>query len=138
MANLVKSPLRYPGGKSKVVKFLAKFFPDFKELREPMCGGASITLYWVQIKPHARYIISDINYDLYCFWKELKENLDKLIKELLCIKNTYKDGKRLFYEISKIIDLMGGLLGGQSPPKQKMGFFKAEGLFSGWVGKIKK
>jgi len=99
MANLVKSPLRYPGGKSKVVKFLAKFFPDFKELREPMCGGASITLYWAQIKPHARYIISDINYDLYCFWKELKENPDKLIKELLRIKNTYKDGKRLFYEI---------------------------------------
>jgi hypothetical protein len=32
---------------------------------------------------------------------------------------------------------MGGLLGGRSPPKQKMGFFKAEGLISGWVGKIR-
>jgi len=30
---------------------------------------------------------------------------------------------------------VGGLLGGRSPPKQKMGFFKAEGLISGWVGK---
>jgi len=32
---------------------------------------------------------------------------------------------------------MGGLLGGRSPPSQKMGFFKAEGLISGWVGKIR-
>jgi len=29
-------------------------------------------------------------------------------------------------------------LGGRSPPKQKMGFFKAEGLISGWVGKYRK
>lgn len=50
---LIKSPLRYPGGKSKAVKFLSKFFHNFKELREPMCGGASITLYWVQKKPNA-------------------------------------------------------------------------------------
>jgi hypothetical protein len=33
---------------------------------------------------------------------------------------------------------MGGLLGGRSPPSQKIGFFKAEGLISGWVGKIRK
>jgi hypothetical protein len=33
---------------------------------------------------------------------------------------------------------MGGLLGGRSPTKQKMGFFKAEGLFLGWVGKYRK
>jgi uncharacterized protein len=32
---------------------------------------------------------------------------------------------------------LGGLLGGRSPPSQKMGFFKAKGLISGWVGKIR-
>jgi hypothetical protein len=32
----------------------------------------------------------------------------------------------------------GGTIRGRSPPKQKMGFLKAEGLFSGWVGKMKK
>ena len=31
----------------------------------------------------------------------------------------------------------GGFNGGRSPPSQKMGFFKAEGLISGWVGKIR-
>jgi DNA adenine methylase len=101
---LISSPLRYPGGKSKVVKFLAKFFPEFKELREPMCGGASITLYWVQIKPSARYIISDINYDLYCFWKELKYSADKLIREVRLIKKSYKDGRKLFEELMQSRD----------------------------------
>jgi hypothetical protein len=31
----------------------------------------------------------------------------------------------------------GGNLRGAKPPSQKMGFFKAEGLISGWVGKIR-
>jgi len=33
--------------------------------------------------------------------------------------------------------LFGGNLRGAKPPSQKMGFFKAEGLISGWVGKIR-
>jgi hypothetical protein len=39
-------------------------------------------------------------------------------------------------KISENYCFVGGLLGGRSPPSQKMGFFKAEGLFLGWVGKI--
>ncbi len=97
---LITSPLRYPGGKSKVVNFLSRFFPsDFKELREPMCGGASITLYWAQVKPEGRYIIGDINYDIYCFWKELKEQPEKLIKEILNIWKSTGDGRKLYEEL---------------------------------------
>ncbi len=97
---LVTSPLRYPGGKSKAVNFLKNFFPvDFKELREPMCGGASITLYWAQVKPFVKYIIGDKNFDLYCFWKELKERPEKLIKEILSLWQSYKDGRKLYEEI---------------------------------------
>jgi hypothetical protein len=32
---------------------------------------------------------------------------------------------------------LGGLMGGEAPRGIKMGFFKAEGLISGWVGKIR-
>ena len=40
MKNYHKSPLRYPGGKSRAIKFLQDFFPkDFKEFREPFFGG---------------------------------------------------------------------------------------------------
>lgn len=35
-AKLIKSPLRYPGGKSRALKFLAQFLPkDIDEFREP-------------------------------------------------------------------------------------------------------
>jgi hypothetical protein len=33
---------------------------------------------------------------------------------------------------------LGVLLGGEAPQVKKWGFFKAEGLISGWVGKMKK
>ncbi len=99
MIDPVKSPLRYPGGKSKAVNFLSKFVPNFKEFREPMCGGASMTLYFAQIKPDANYIMGDINYDLYCFWKTLKEMPEKLIKEIRLIKSSFLDGRRLFEEL---------------------------------------
>ena len=37
-----KSPLRYPGGKSRAIKFLKDYFPkDFMEYREPFFGGGS-------------------------------------------------------------------------------------------------
>jgi hypothetical protein len=32
---------------------------------------------------------------------------------------------------------LGGFKGGKAPRGIKMGFFKAEGLISGWVGKIR-
>ena len=99
---MVKSPLRYPGGKSKAIKFLTRFFPrDFKELREPMFGGGSITFYWVQKRPSARFLAGDINYDLFCFWKTLQEDKDRLVKEIRRIKETYNDGRKLFEDIMR-------------------------------------
>lgn len=96
---MIKSPLRYPGGKSKAVKFLSQFVPNFKEFREPMCGGASMTLFFAQIKPRAKYIISDINYDLYCFWKTLKESPERLIREIYAIKTSFLAGRELFKKL---------------------------------------
>lgn len=96
---MVKSPLRYPGGKSKALKFLEKFIPDFSEFRELMCGGASMTLYLAQKIPSAKFIMSDINYDLFCFWKALKENPTKLIEEIRHIKNSFQEERKLYKEI---------------------------------------
>ncbi|MCS6958412.1 MAG: DNA adenine methylase, partial [Aquificaceae bacterium] len=96
---MVKSPLRYLGGKSKALRFLENFIPDFKEFRELMCGGASMTLYFAPKRPSARFIMSDINYDLFCFWRELKERPDKLIREIKLIKKNFKEGRKLFEEL---------------------------------------
>jgi len=96
---MIKSPLRYPGGKSRAVSYLHRFVPYFKELREPFFGGGSLSFYYVQKRPNARYYASDINYDLYCFWKELKTNKDQLIQEILKVWKTHQNGKELFKEL---------------------------------------
>ena len=45
----IKSPLRYPGGKSKVAKFIIEHIKtDFNEFREPFVGGGSIFFYLKQ------------------------------------------------------------------------------------------
>jgi DNA adenine methylase len=93
---MIKSPLRYPGGKSRAVKFLAKFFPKYREFREPFFGGGSVLIYAMQHNFHAKYWANDINYDLYCFWKMLKEKPDEMIAEVRRIKYLENDGRQLF------------------------------------------
>ena len=96
---MIKSPLRYPGGKSRAVKYLSQFIPKFKELREPFFGGGSVSFYYVQNNPSAAFFASDLNYELYCFWSELKKSKDKLIREITFIKESYNDGRKLYKEI---------------------------------------
>ena len=65
----VKSPLRYPGGKSRLVKTISEICPkDFKEYREPFVGGGSVFLKIMQDYPGRIYWINDLYYDLFCFW----------------------------------------------------------------------
>jgi len=94
----VRSPLRYPGGKSKLLhNIIPNIYPSFKEFREPFVGGGSIFLAAMQrVNPTALYKINDLNYNVYCFWKELKENGRVLINKIETIKNEYSDGKKLF------------------------------------------
>lgn len=79
----LKSPLRYPGGKSRAIKFLKEYFPqNFKEYREPFFGGGSIGIYLTQIhfrQKELQFFASDLNYDVYCFWQMLKTQNEKLI-----------------------------------------------------------
>ncbi len=93
---MIKSPLRYPGGKSRAASFLYKFAPRYKELREPFFGGGSFSFFSIQKRPNANYYASDINYDLYCFWNTLKNNKQEMIDEILQIKKNNKDGRKLF------------------------------------------
>ncbi len=95
---MIKSPLRYPGGKSKAVKFLAQFIPkDFKEFREPMFGGGSLTLYLAQLYPNRKFIGGDLNKDLICFWQSLKENPEELIERVKLLKKQFHNNGRELY-----------------------------------------
>jgi DNA adenine methylase len=94
----IKSALRYPGGKSKSIKQILPLIPrTYKEFREPFVGGGSVFIAAMQqLNPNALYKINDLNYDLYCFWKYLKESGKELVEELWKIKRKYNDGKILF------------------------------------------
>jgi DNA adenine methylase len=90
---MIKSPLRYPGGKSRGVKFISEFIPDYNEFREVFFGGGSLSFYYSQQKPDKNYLASDLNYELHCFWSQLKDNGVILINNIQNIYNEYKNSK---------------------------------------------
>lgn len=95
--NLIKSPLRYPGGKSKAIKFLYKYFPnDFSIYKEPFFGGGSVGIYISQIMKNILIEVNDLNHELYCFWQSLKMHPDKLVEGIIELKNEFKNGKKLY------------------------------------------
>jgi len=105
----LKTPLRYPGGKSRVAPMLLEKFPsDIKEFREPFLGGASVALLFSQKYPEIPVWVNDKYEYLYNFWVTLQEDGDNLSDVLVGIKednSTEEKAKELFIsakeEISK-------------------------------------
>ena len=102
-----KSPLRYPGGKSRALKQILPHVPlNVSEFREPFVGGGSVffslrSLFQDRIKS---YWINDLNYDLYCFWKEVRDNAPDLVATLRETHTTTIDGRALFEELAQAKD----------------------------------
>ena len=100
----LKTPLRYPGGKSRATKKMAEFFPlfkDYTEFREPFVGGGSVALYITQMYPHLDIWVNDLYQPLYNFWKELQYDGRKLRDELLQLKYRHPEpvsAKQLFLD----------------------------------------
>ena len=94
---IVKSPLRYPGGKSKALKEITSLIPkDYKEFREPFVGGGSVFLNSKQvINPDAKYVINDLNEDLACFWKTARDRNEELVNRIQDIRAKAIDGRKL-------------------------------------------
>lgn len=100
---MIKSPLRYPGGKSKSVDKIAEYLPEsFSEYREPFVGGGSVFIYLKQKFPHLKIWINDLNPELFLFWKIAQSNLVQLITEVRRIKDKYTDGRLLFQELTTV------------------------------------
>lgn len=107
MRKLAKSPLRYPGGKSRALKQILPLIPlNISEFREPFVGGGSVffaiqNLFQDRIKS---YWINDLNYDLYCFWKQTRDNGPNLVEALTNTHATTIDGRALFEELTQVKD----------------------------------
>ncbi|MCC7429883.1 DNA adenine methylase [bacterium] len=93
---MIKSPLRYPGGKSRAVDFLSALFPDFEEFREPFVGGGSIFCYLKQRFPKKQFWINDLYFELYNFWENSQNNLLPIVEQVLTWKNQFAEGKELY------------------------------------------
>ena len=93
---MIKSPLRYPGGKSRAVETIAKLIPDFDEFREPFLGGGSVFVYVKQRFPNKKYWINDLYSELYKFWEMTQKDVDTLIATVYEWKGKYPIGKDLF------------------------------------------
>ncbi|MGF1490591.1 MAG: DNA adenine methylase [Prochloraceae cyanobacterium] len=104
--SLIKSPLRYPGGKSKAIEKIARYLPnnlsEYSEYREPFVGGGSVFIYLKQQYPHLKIWINDLNPELYLFWKIARSHLQELVKSVGEIKAKYSEGKELFQELTNV------------------------------------
>lgn len=97
---MIKSPLRYPGGKTRAIKQIANVIPEsFNEYREPFVGGGSVFAYIKQSFPMCKIWVNDINKDLYLFWLYAQKDVQELCNKIANIKLTAKDGEKLFYEL---------------------------------------
>ncbi len=100
----IKSPLRYPGGKSKALKKILPIILDFDEFREPMVGGGSVFFALKQKYPNKKYWINDINKDLILFYQYYQKEPTKLINEIKTIKKKRPNGKVLYSNLIKNSD----------------------------------
>ena len=106
----LKTPLRYPGGKSRACTKLDQFFPDlrdYKEYREPFLGGGSVAIHITKKYPHLQVWVNDLYEPLVNFWKTLQDDGYALYKRLQELKSRYPDrgsAKGLFLEAKELVN----------------------------------
>ena len=82
----MKSPLRYPGGKSRASKILFAFFPKgIKEVVSPFFGGGSLELMLAESG------VQIFGYDLFVplveFWNAVKNDRENLIQKCMNLQS---------------------------------------------------
>ena len=105
-----KTPLRYPGGKSRACVKMDQYIPDlrdFKEYREPFLGGGSVAIHITKKYPHLNVWVNDLYEPLVNFWKTLQDDGHALYKRLQELKSRYPDvvsAKGLFLEAKELVN----------------------------------
>ena len=106
----LKTPLRYPGGKSRACTKMDPYIPDlrdYKEYREPFLGGGSVAIHITKKYPHLDIWVNDLYEPLVNFWKTLQDDGHALYKRLQELKSRYPDpasAKGLFLEAKEIVN----------------------------------
>lgn len=86
------SPLRYPGGKGKMLKQLEPLFPDkVSTMVEPFAGGASASLAMLFADRADRIILNDLDPGVYAFWNAVLEFTNELLEAVKGINGTREE-----------------------------------------------
>lgn len=101
---MIKSPLRYPGGKSRAVKLISTLIPDFDEYREPFVGGGSVFVYAKQRFPNKKFWVNDLYFELYKFWEMTQKDVDALIEKIYEWRAAFPIGKELHKFLNENLD----------------------------------
>jgi DNA adenine methylase len=106
----LKTPLRYPGGKSRACEKMAPYFPDlrnYQEFREPFLGGGSVAIYITKKYPGLNIWVNDLYEPLVNFWQQLQmfgtDIKDKLV-DLKTQNNTPDLAKELFLKAKEQVN----------------------------------
>ena len=102
----LKTPLRYPGGKSRACTKMGQFFPDLREYveyREPFLGGGSVAIHVTKLYPHLKITVNDLYEPLINFWSNLQMFGTELYTELknLKISHCNQDSARCLFDVMK-------------------------------------
>ena len=106
----LKTPLRYPGGKSRACTKMDVYIPDlrdYKEYREPFLGGGSVAIHITKKYPHLDIWVNDLYEPLYNFWRVLQDDGYEMYKRLQELKSRYPDpgsAKGLFLEAKELVN----------------------------------
>jgi DNA adenine methylase len=106
----LKTPLRYPGGKSRACEKMGPYFPDLRnydEFREPFLGGGSVAIYITKKYSGLNIWVNDLYEPLVNFWQQLQifgtDLKDKLV-DLKTENNTPELARELFLQAKEQIN----------------------------------
>jgi site-specific DNA-adenine methylase len=106
----LKTPLRYPGGKSRACVKMDPYFPDLRnydEFREPFLGGGSVAIHITKKYPYLNIWVNDLYEPLINFWQQLQIFGVELKNKLVDIKTTHNSpekARELFVSCKQVIN----------------------------------
>ncbi len=91
------SPLRYPGGKNKLSKFISKVC-EMNNVSghyvEPYTGGASVALFLLIENKVSKITINDYDKAIFAFWHSVLNDTDRLCKKIQNTEVTLKNWRK--------------------------------------------
>lgn len=116
-----KSPLRYPGGKLKMVKFVKQLLTENKisgTYVEGFAGGAGIAINLLMTNEVERIVLNDLDIAIYSFWKALVYQNEGFLLKFDRVKITIEE----WHNQKSIFDLLSQRNGLSKKEELDLGF----------------